>query len=321
MQAKSSNSLKQRRVRTRIISFTLALGLPFLLYLGYCFGLWGRSSLFLQYLFQCNCPSFSEEWRYPKEVDVIVSACGNAGIRLSSSGRLLYVEERKLGFSSSYLLDLRTNEKIPFVRPDLPEGDFSFLTDDLIHISGHILDRTTNTLYPIEKYVSSHPDAYVNGNTDLIKLAEALREAKEIYFIDGNIVVALASDFRAHPEYNFITGKFDIPGFDTNRVKLFLQENHIPYRFIPSAHPDEVVSRDGRFTARHDGIYLNETNQRIVKSHWGMVRGWIEDNSGAIYAPYYGGGGPCLISSNFGFLDDSACFFEVSQPVLLLKVP
>ena len=253
---------------------------------------------------------------------MLVSACGNTNIRLSSSGRLLYVEEQNLAFSSNYLLDLRANEKIPFVRPDLPVGDLSFLTDDLILIhSGYILDRTTNALYPIEKYVYSHPDAYVNGNTDLIKLTEALREAKEIYFIDDNIVVALASDFRAHPENNFITGKFDIPGFDTNRVELFLQENHIPYRFIPSAHPDEVVSHDGRFTARHDGIYLNEADQKIVNSPWGMVRGWIEDNRGAIYAPYYGGGGPCLISENFAFLDDSVCFFEVSQPVLLLKVP
>jgi len=55
---------------------------------GYCFSLWGRKSLLFQHLFQCKCPSFSEEWRFPKEVDVIVSACHQSYVELSPSGRL-----------------------------------------------------------------------------------------------------------------------------------------------------------------------------------------------------------------------------------------
>jgi hypothetical protein len=315
MEAKNANFSRQQRARTRITSFVLVWGLPFLLYFGYCSGLWGRNSLLLQYLFQCNCPGFSEEWRYPKEVDVIVSACQNANIRISPSGRFLYVDG-KSGFPSTYLLDLHTKEKFPFRRPDLPEGDFAFLTDDLIYMSGHIFDRTTNMLYPIDKYSHSHPETYVDGDPDLGQLAQALREVREIYFLDNtNIIVALTADSAG----SFIAGPGDIPGFETNRVELFLQENQIAYDFIYSNYPGEVVSPDGKFTARQDGIYLNQNDRMVVRSHRGGVIGWADSGRGVIYASYHSG--PCLIDSNFGFLDDSACFFEVSQPVLLLKVP
>lgn len=319
MQTKSSNTLKQQEARTRVTSFVLVLGLPFLLYFSYCFGLWGRNNLFLQYLFQCNCPGFSEEWRYPKEVDVIISACRSANISISPSGRFLYVNN-KFGFPSTYILDLGTKEKIPFVRPDLPEGDFAFLTDDSIYISEHIFDSTTKMLYPIDKYIYSHPDAYLNGKTDRIKLVEALREAKEVYFIDNtDTIVALTSDFHTPSARNFIVDRFDIPGFETKPVEVFLQENQIAYHFIHSNHPGEVTSPDGRFTARYDGIYLIQNNQMVVRSYHGGVIGWTEGSRGVIYATYYRG--PCLIYSNFGFFDDYACFFEVSQPVLLVKVP
>src|SRR5919108_3048913 len=107
MQAKSTDSFKQRRLRGWVSCFALLAGLPFLLYFGYCWGLWARNSLLLQHLFQCNCSGFSEELRYPKQADIVVSACRSSHTELSPSGRLLYVKEKDL----AYLLDLQTGDR------------------------------------------------------------------------------------------------------------------------------------------------------------------------------------------------------------------
>ncbi|MCC6301010.1 MAG: hypothetical protein IT314_17110 [Anaerolineales bacterium] len=109
----SFNPPKPRGYLFSLTRLTLLLGLPLLIYYGYCWGWWGRNSLLLQYLFQCSCPAASEEARYPEYVDVLVPACKNQGALLSPSGRLLSVQEEESGIISSYLLNLQTNEKKP----------------------------------------------------------------------------------------------------------------------------------------------------------------------------------------------------------------
>jgi hypothetical protein len=157
MQTKNTDPFKQRRSRRWTSCFALLWGLPLLLYFGYCWGVWGRHSLFLQYLFQCHCPSASEEARYPKQVDVVVPACGYVNSILSPSGRLLYVRENNDKITSTYLLDLQTNQKITFT---LPEGSNYFLTDELLFLSldygggEYILDRSTEKQYPIQSFLS-----------------------------------------------------------------------------------------------------------------------------------------------------------------------
>ena len=105
----------------------LLIALPLLLYYSYCWDLWGRNSLLLQYLFQCSCPPAGEEARYSDEVDVVVAACPQARVRLSPTGRLLHIPEGKSGITTAYLLDLQTMEKIKVT--DQPFS--SFLTDEL----------------------------------------------------------------------------------------------------------------------------------------------------------------------------------------------
>jgi len=318
MQSETSHTSKQRGFRFWIIRIALLLGLPLLFYYGYCWGLWGRNSLLLQYLFQCGCPVASNEARYPEQVDVIIPACRYVNTRLLPSGRFLYVRENRFLLSSTYLLDLQTNEKITI---KLPKGHYYFLTDSLLYVSSseeYILDWMKEKQYSIRKFVYLHPEAAVGGNVNLRLLAEALHGAKYVFLInDDDTVVALASDFPASPEHSFITGWFDIPGFGTERVKQFLSENSIVYQSIPANFPDEAVSPDGRFIALHDGIYLVETNQKIVNAYPSRLRGWIYDSRGVIYSS----DGPCLIQTNFGILDDSVCVFQVPQPVLNLKVP
>ncbi|HEU0291151.1 MAG TPA: hypothetical protein VFR47_00345 [Anaerolineales bacterium] len=333
-QSQTDYSPKPRGQRFWIGCFTILLGLPFLLYYGYCWGLWGRSSLLLKYLFQCSCPPASEEARYPDEVDVIVPACRNGGVQLSPSGRLLYVREKNGGLDSTYLLDLQTQEKIQFA---IPEGCNYFLTDNLVFLSldygggEYILDRTTEEQYPIQRFTSLHPDVYVNGDVDLNLLAEALHEAEYVFLIDDNdAVVALAPDFPTSSERNFLISRFDIPGMSPNRVEQFLQEYQVVYQLISVSFPEEVISPDGRFVARTDGIYLVQTGQKIVEGYassksyraysrkYFAVRGWTYDGTGVIYSKFLN---PCLVETNFFIFDDPSCYYEVPQPVILLKVP
>ena len=111
-----------------MVSFAL-IGMGLLFFYGYCWGLWGRRSLLLQYLFQCKCPAASEQARYPDQVDVIISACQNVQTVLSPSGRLLVVYEEE----SVYLLDLQSNENISLPLP--PKSGFQFLTDNLLYVT------------------------------------------------------------------------------------------------------------------------------------------------------------------------------------------
>src|SRR5258706_14449246 len=95
LQTKTSNTLKQRGFQFLMGCFVIPIGLGILGYYGYCWGLWGRHSLLLQYLFQCNCPAASENVRYSKEVDIIIPACQNVNtsVKLLPSGRFLYLRE------------------------------------------------------------------------------------------------------------------------------------------------------------------------------------------------------------------------------------
>ena len=175
--------------------------------------------------------------------------------RLSPSRRFLYVREEKLGTAFAYILDLTRMERIKVS----DESFSSFLTDDLWFVENgledYIFDQKTGTKYPIQKFVYSNPEAEINGETNLFLLAESLRQAKDVFLIGASTdtVVALVSDFHTRPERNFTADRFDIPDFDTEQ---FLQANHIAYRTILPDFPDEVLSPDGRFIARADGIYL-----------------------------------------------------------------
>lgn len=333
-QIKTDHPFTQRGYRFGISRFATLLGLLLMFYYGYCFGLWGRKSLFLQYLFQCNCPTFSEEWRYPRSVDVIVPACRYVSSTLSPSGNFLYVQEEASSQIPSYFLDFRNNEKKPSFIP--AKSTVYFLTDDLLFLSlgyGHddyqggeyILDRTTGKQYPIRRFRFFRSDAYINRKPNLSLLADELRDANNVFLIGNKTIVALATDFQTSPEHNFYIHQVAFPGYETNRAEQFLQQNNIDYHFVPDRFPGEALSPDGRFIARTDGIYLTGTGRKIVEAyaargffhdHSGKhfsVRGWINDSSGAIYSKFLK---PCLIEVS-GY-----CFVaEVSQPLLKLKVP
>ena len=332
LHSETKNTSKRRGFRFWLGCLTLLLGLPLLLYYGYCWGWLGRNSLLLQYLFQCNCPPTSEEARYPERVDVIVPACRYGSSMLSPSGRLLYVQEEESRNIPTYLLDLQTGDKTSFV---LPQGSNHFLADDLIFHTlygddEYILDITTGRQYPIQRFASLHSDAYVNGELDLSILAEELQEAKNVFLVDNDNIVALITDFHSHPELNFNILRSDFPGREANRIEHFLQQNNIAYHRILDEFPGEALSPDGRFIARDDGIYLVETGQKIIEGYsasgfyraysgkYFSVRGWLYDKSGALYSPFFK---PCILETGFFIFEYPGCFVQVPQPLLKLKVP
>jgi hypothetical protein len=325
------NLSKNQKIYRRLMLVAIMLGLPVLFFYGYCWGLWGRSSLLLQYLFQCNCPIASEEWRYPKRVDVIVSACEYIGSRLSPSGRLLLISEKANGGSTIYLLDLQSMERAHLSNQTYP----IFLTDDLWFLESGledtIIDRATGRQYPIQSFENWRENAYINGEPNIELLVAALWQAEYVFFdqMHNDTVIVLMFDFLTNPSDSFTFDRVHIPTGDfNNKVEQFLQVNNIIYQTIPEDFMEEAISPDGKLVARTDGIYIIETGQKIVNSYsigglfhpfsgkYLEVRGWSYDGTGVIYSKFRN---PCLIEMvMFGSL---ACFYEVTQPLIILKMP
>jgi hypothetical protein len=267
------------------------------------------------------------EARYPESVDVVVSACNHEYSVISPSGRWLSVREKNSETISVYLLDLQVDERTPF--PGLDKAGFHFLTDDLLYVTfsyedNFILDRTTGNQYPVHRFLIARSDAYEGDNANPDLLAEILRQAKYVFFKEeGGSIIALDPNFPASSEKNFLILRFDIAD---NRSEQFLKENNIAYEIIYPDLLEDVISPDGRFIARHDGIYLFDTGKKIADGYsirrllsrqYFSVRGWVSDSSGVIYSKF---GEPCLIELGLG-IDYRSCYYEVEQPVIKLKVP
>jgi hypothetical protein len=326
-QPKTSTTHKRWVFSSKLGCLSILLMSPFLLYYAYCWGVWGRNSLLLQHLFQCKCPAASEEARYPKEVDVIISACNNAVVMPFPNGRRLYVREEKFGLVSIYLLNLETKEKTPL---GFKEGYLHFLSDDIVYIwlyygeGEYILDGATGMQYPIQSFKQLYPGAFSDGDLNPDLLLQALLQSDKVFLIDAaaDPAIALSSDFRAHPEHNFIFNRFELPEYWESSTEQFLRQNNVAFQYAAARFPlyslpEEVVSPNGKFVARNDGIHLAETNRLIVKAPISLVRGWTYDGRGVIYAV----GKRCLLRLAIPMMDDSWCEIEVSQPVFLVKVP
>lgn len=330
-------SFKRPRLNRKLgLGIIVLGGGTFLAYYAYCWSWWGRNSLLLQYLFQCGCPWGSAESRYPDQVDVIASACpSNRIVRLSPSGRFLFLGRDELLGDDNYILNLQTGEKDIVSR--LSKGTVYLLSDEIIFHTfygndEYFLDWTTGEQYPIREFHDLRPDAYLNGNANPTALAESLREFKNVFLVGDDIIVAAALDFNLSNKDNFFINRFGISGNSLERVEEFLLANNILFTRIPD-YPEylpEVTSPNGVFLARDDGIYLAETKQKIVDGYPGYqslfvynekyfsLYGWIYDNTGVVYTNPFG---QCLIRFGLPFMDGSKCLISVPQPILKLKVP
>jgi hypothetical protein len=305
----------------------------------YCWGDWKQGSLYRQGKYQCYCPAASEEARIPQQADVIVPACNSGSVKISPSGRFLYVAEQnpKTNLSNRYVLDFQSGAKIPINI----SGYTYFLTDDLLYVSlgilenEYILDRATGDQYQIHEFEFLHPEAYEKRKADLNLLAKELQKAKKVFLVSVDKyysydVLALPSDFFDISSQGFVIGADEFP--DGVDVKQFLQGNNIIYQITPPNYQKEAVSSDGRFVARPEGIFLVKTGEKIVEGYsvhrefyeqfteYLTVVGWTFDSTGAIYF------GREICSSDvpiiYGiFLEEDNLYYCVPQPTIILKVP
>ncbi|MDP1614624.1 MAG: hypothetical protein Q8L68_02395 [Methylococcales bacterium] len=342
METSKKNHLFQVK-RPRLIqkiSLGVILGLIFTGYFGFCWGWLGRSSLFLQFFFQCSCPISGNQFRYDSRVKVIVPACEHKMIRLSPSGRLLLVNDEDFGKDKIYILDLATGNKQYIAASSnasihFLEMPYYFLNDSLIFhtyhgVNEYIYDWTSQKEYQIQKYEDLHPAYLFGDESRLDALVDNLKNASQIYLIGNDIIVALSSNVQD----SYTLNDFDIfiDPHEENVLEEFLKKNTITYTYLPDfpQYPTEYVSFDNEFIARTNGIYLSKTNQRIVDGYpnqefqevndenYFNLFGWIYDNTGAIYADPFGS---CFVRYWLPGMDGSSCLARVSQPVLKLVVP
>lgn len=306
--AKISTSSSKRNQLIKKISLGIFLfgGGGFVLYYGYCWGVWGRNSLLLQYIFQCSCPLSSNEFRYPKRVDVLVPACHDNKISLTPSGNFLFINTK----DKNYTLDLRTG-KTTYLPLSSSKGShftempFYFLTDTLIlhsyyGVDEYIFDVTNEEKYQVQRV----------SNLSFENLIQNLDSAKNVFLIDNDMVVVLMHN---------IDSSFTFDAFYL--TEDFFQENQDPFIQIYNYldYPNEIPSFNSKFIAREDGIYMSISNEKIVDTYDNFsLFGWVFNDTGVIYAKPFGS---CLIRYWFPLMDGSNCLIRVPQPVLLLKVP
>ncbi|MDI6768844.1 MAG: hypothetical protein QMD04_04130 [Anaerolineales bacterium] len=318
---------KQLRLKRWHLWVVVILPILGIIYLAWCYGLWGRNNLFLQYLFQCCCPLHSESFRYPEQAEVIIPACHKQDkfITISSGGALIQVGSP---YNFKYILDLRTGKRIKL--PTTREDDYEILSDDLLFYQtsqreAFVFDIHTRMSYPVE-YLKNLPflvDEWGQRTTiDPTVIIPILRSAHEV-FVVGRYDVVFNTDSRY---YGISTS--DLIICCSLSIEEFLNTHQISY-VSPKNIFDftgELSSRSGTFLARADGIYLTNTNERIVKNYqlpnsdYLEPIAWRYDDRGVILSSW-GFGAYGLDFSGFLPTFLPAHFFPVPQPVLILKVP
>ncbi len=267
-----------------------ALAFLWLLYWSWCWGWWGRNNIFLQYLFQCRCPTITEQARYPTQAQVLASACQD-----ESSKHALLLQQLNNGFVGGYHVDKswwigrsRTN----YLLIDSQDGSFA-----------------------VARYILS------NGTLDPL-ITEQIRNAKNIYWQqDLGVLLALSSVETPERSGNLVlTSQDDTPLSREqlrNQIALELTKNQIPYNTVGSW--GTVISRNHLFLYR-GGIRLVDGEQRIIDgSELGgrlFAVGWAADDRGALLEGnnslyLYGGGFQVIVPTGP----------VVPQPILLLRVP
>lgn len=318
-------------VRRFLIIFGTGLGACILGYLGYCYGWWGRGTLALQYLFQCNCPPRSEAVRYAPFM-VLSPVCFHPVVdSISPDQRHIVVSEYvypRSGAQRDVLIDLTTLER-SILDPNTRAVSL-FVTNQLI-IQGQLqgtvrlytlVDLQKNTVLPLptfQAYQQTLPNDVLNQ----------LRQAGQVIVYahrNTHFILVLANDYRQQVEQNLVID----PGDAREHARLIeeLQVAGIPYQEVllpfgvgpQSLLEPRLYARNGLLWATADGIGSTATDQQLVdtttflgstRDFRFMPMGWVVNDRAVVYER-----GQRFVIDHF-----YAKWFPVPQPVLLLEVP
>lgn len=264
-------------------------------YATWCWGLWGRDNLLMQYVFQCACPHISEQARY-KPFKVIASACSKPYL-VSYSPNDKYViivngdadgKVIRLNLENGEINDLNFNE-----------GSAWFLTDDLLVLATAYEERYF--LYDL----SDGTKVEVYRDPDVDKALVNAKNMDKLWLSEG-MLVGIKNDYKEKPENSVL---ISTAIYTYTQEQEFLRSHGIEYEEVWNYKlPQNGLEAD------LEGIHLNnklivDVNQQIDGDSVVYVPRWVLGGNAVIYK---------LISARvdlFGFPTN------IMQPILLLEVP
>lgn len=324
-QSRSPRSVAVRGCLTLLVSTFLLLGLG---YWGYCWGWWGRTSLTLQYLFQCQCPPASEAHRY-RPFTVLVSACIDPEVhRMTPSGRFLLVKEQR-SFAHSWQIDLITNQRTAFPVQSTDVSHVEYLNDVEVLVkirdwNGQSRTYTYLLIHLVDGTQVPIPWAYA----DAVDLA-TLNPQQVIFFrwsVEMELLfLGLDAPQQANQTMVVVTRSDRISELIWQHLADVGVTPETPSRPCTTG-PLYVTcySHDQRWYALSDGLYHAETQERMVATPEGSVpmypHGWTPDNRTVVYSSrnnrYY-----LIDRRNEILFGGPSELFPVPQPILLAEVP
>ncbi|MBI5822806.1 MAG: hypothetical protein HZB18_02175 [Chloroflexi bacterium] len=267
----------------------------------------------------------------PPNTEILVSACKSPIVRGVPGGEALFVYE---GLTDKmYLLDLRTREKrhIPsdplllekgiFLSPELVWLEGSLVGPDNLNYRPHyILDLTNGQRYKLVDLKWKPPNnLFENGELNPIFL-RYFTDAEQVFiYHTENRLIALAPNFRQHPEKNVILpqaslGSVSLSSENSKLLEKLMKDLEVDYEIVDfSLYYADVPSPTRKYIVRGDGIYLLGTSTLVVNRDMGFYfRSWYYDESGVVFAePGY-----FLISGSL-----TGSHFPFPRPVLKLRLP
>jgi hypothetical protein len=284
-------------------------------------------SLLYPLLFRSQC--LKQDREIPPNTEVLVSACKNPDVLGVPGGEVLFVHEGDT--DKMYLLDLRTGEK-----RKVPDDPFFldhgiFLSSELVWLEGSPVGPDNPNYRP--NYILDLTDGQRYELTDLDRLPRLdgnkfdpqyyayFQSAGQVFLHHTEYTaIALAPDFRQHPEGNVIISEGSL-GLVTYSEKGKLLEQlmkdlGVAYEIVDlsTTRYADIPSPTGKYVVRSGGIYLSGTSTPVVTRQYmgGRFKGWYYDESGVVV--HDPGHNLLLVPGGGGI-------FYIPDPVLKLRLP
>ncbi len=281
-------------------------------------------------LFWETCEDFDHN--LPPNTELLVSACKRPIATGVPDGETLFVHE--LHTNEMYLLDLHTGKKRDIPDDPLFPDHGVFLSSELVWLEGDYVGSFLDPDHPAYQphYILDLTNGRRYSLIDLSRLP--LKDGKfdtqyyrffqsaERIFIDHDEyrAIALAPDFRHHPEGNVILSEISLGDIDDGKLlEQLMKDLKVNYEVVDFTHsyayPD-VPSPTGKYiVSGHDNnIYLSGTDALILRTSNSYFIGWYYDESGVIIQE-----GTTYLQP--ALLPESSPGFPVLHPILKLRMP